>query len=80
MSELLAAADLLKRGFEVYRNVSFSGSSDLIIRKENVLQSVEVRTARKDSITGRIYCPKKNLRSDVLALVFKDIVTYEPEF
>jgi len=78
MSELLAAADLLKHGFEVYRNVSPQGSSDLIILKEGKMLSVEVRTARKDNKTGRIHCPKKNLRSNILALVFKDEVTYEP--
>ena len=79
MSELLAAADLLKKGFEVYRNVSPCGSVDLIIRKGQTLLSVEVRTARRDTKSNKVYCPRKNIRSDILALVFKDIISYEPE-
>ena len=78
MSELVAAADLLEQGFEVYRNVSPQGSADLIIRRKDVLLSVEVRTAQKDIKTGHVHCTRKNLRSDILALVFKDVVLYEP--
>ena len=44
LGELLVAADLLKRGYEVFRAMSPSCSCDLAVLKNGKLMRVEVRT------------------------------------
>lgn len=43
-SELLVCADLLEQGYEVFRSVTQSTSTDLIRLKNNIMERVEVRT------------------------------------
>lgn len=79
-SELIASVDLLKRGYEVYRAVSPSSSSDLIIKKDNKISSVEVRTGRYTD-SGKLWFPNTNMRSDYFAVVIylNNSVVYIPE-
>jgi hypothetical protein len=82
ISELLVAADLLGRGYEVFRAVSPACSCDLAILSSGVLTRVEVRTGVIGK-TGKVYVSfsKKHDvgRSDVLAVVVNGQITYTPE-
>jgi Holliday junction resolvase len=66
-------ADLLHRGFEVFRAVSPSCSADIIAQKNDQLYRIEIKTARI-SHKGKItYAkPVNTTKYDVLALVFPD--------
>lgn len=81
LSEMLACADLLKRGFHVFRAISPSAPCDLIAMKGTRLIRVEVTTVRR-ATTGVHYNHKrhKSEKYDVLAFVIlgEDIVEYEP--
>lgn len=67
--ELLVCADLLKRGWEVFRSVSSHASVDLIAHKNGVLKRVEVTTGSR-KVDGGISHPTKDpARHDVLAIV-----------
>lgn len=81
IGEVFVSYDLLGRGFEVFRSVSPSSSSDLIIKKDNLLRTVEVRTGYLSSDETRLSYPKKNIRSDILAVVVhsENKVIYIPE-
>jgi hypothetical protein len=78
-SELIASADLLRRGYEVYRAVSPTCSSDLVAIKDGKRLTIEVRTARR-SRTGTLHYSTRSFRSDHYALVevAASKVTYEP--
>lgn len=69
IGELMVAADLLSRGYAVFRALSPSCASDLVITEGQHLITIEVRTARKSSRTGKLWSSEKNLRSDVIAYV-----------
>ncbi|SRR5258706_3016761 len=76
--ELIASADLLKKGYEVFRAVSSSCSCDLIAMKEKKYIRVEVR---KGSVgkNGTLYlaCTRVSKeRADMAALVVDDKVIY----
>jgi hypothetical protein len=79
LSELIASADLLRQGYEVFRAVSPSCSSDLVAIKDGKRLTIEVRTARL-STKGVLYFSRENFRSDHYALVevVTSTVTYEP--
>ena len=77
-SELLASADLLKRGYEVYRSLSPHCSSDLIAAKDGKLLRIEVRTGRR-VLSGNIVYSKAKFRSDHYAIVIEEEVKYKPE-
>lgn len=80
-SELLVAADLLLRGWDVFRAVSGACPCDLIIMRGSVLRRVEVKTAVATAagtfpaFPGGIYSD----RHDVLALVSDGRIEYRPE-
>ena len=78
IGELRVSADLLTKGFEVFRSVSPSASCDLAILKNGKLLRVEVRTgyARKD---GAYWASRQRFRADVFAIVLPDKIVYEPE-
>jgi hypothetical protein len=80
ISELLVCADLLKKGYEVFRAVSQHCSCDLAILKDKALVRVEVRTAFMNGKGELNYAKPKPEKSDVLALVLKDgNIFYRPE-
>lgn len=79
IQELRVSIDLLSRGFEVYRALSPSSSSDLIAKKDNQEFSIEVRTGYV-SRNGKIIVPTRNMRSKIFAVVVsKDRIVYSPE-
>lgn len=79
VSELIACADLLKNGFDVFRAVSPSCSCDLIIFNNNKVIRVEVTTGYKTRL-GNNQHPKKDFsKFDLLAVVLKSgEVVYTP--
>lgn len=82
MSELVVSADLLRRGFYVFRSLSQSSPCDLIaLRDNNHVLRIEVSTAWEGS-NGKLYTSKNRAseKYDVLALVLPqtNAVTYEP--
>jgi len=77
LSELRACADLLIKGFEVFRAVSPSCSCDLMIRNGNKYLTIEVRTAYTTH-TGAVVYSKKRIRADHVAAVFPSEVVYFP--
>lgn len=79
-SEMLVCADLLARGYSVFRSVSGHASCDLICYKKDDLEKlirVEVRTAKKikDNI---VYAKPDGKRYDLLALAVHGEVVYVP--
>lgn len=81
LSELLVCADLLKRGYEVFRAVSPSCSCDLIALKNKVCMRVEVRTGyqtpRGPSCADKNN-PNRKERHEILAVVVAGIPFYFP--
>jgi hypothetical protein len=78
IAELKVAADLLQRGYEVFRSVSQSCSCDLAIIKSGKLTRVEVKTGYENPDTGTRSYPK-NHRADILAVSFPSGIVYMPE-
>lgn len=84
-SELLVCADLLRRGWEVYRSVSPTASCDLFIFSNGVQKRVEVKTASlliKPAPDGRMFSlPGLDFsKFDVLAVVTYDgVIHYDPK-
>jgi Holliday junction resolvase-like predicted endonuclease len=81
VSELIACADLLRHGYEVFRSVSPTASCDLMALKNGQAKRVEVKTAYRTK-NGEVTCgDRKKLdksRFDVLALVVDGVPVYEP--
>ena len=80
VGELVVSVDLMRRGFEVFRAVSPACSCDLLASKNGKLWRVEVRTAYRNELTGRVTVnlPDRS-RCDVLASVLGNEVVYDPE-
>lgn len=82
VSELVVSADLLTRGYEVFRAVAQDGSCDMIILKNGSLQRVEVRTGYKTD-DGKIKATTTRLdpkKYDVLAIVIAGReICYHPD-
>jgi hypothetical protein len=79
IAELVVAADLLRKGYEVFRAQSPSCSCDLVILKDDKLLRVEVRTGYR--LTSGLSWPKKNFRADIFAVVVHstNAIYYEPD-
>lgn len=77
IQELKVCIDLLIKGYEVFKSVSYSASCDLLIRKRgrnDTLQSVEVKTKHK-TISGKISFPQiENV--NIIALVIGNEIFY----
>lgn len=81
LSELLVSADLIERGYDVFRAVSQSAPCDLVAMRGDNIFRIEVRTSNKKaeglmcSILERDYG-----RADVFAIVARGgSITYYPE-
>ncbi len=77
----MASADLIKKGYEVFRALSPSCSCDLIAKKGSKILRIEVRTGQIYANTGRLSYPKKKIdeqNKDHYAIVINDQVLYEP--
>ena len=81
--EMLVAADLLKRGFDVYRSVSPTAHADIIIVNGSHILRVEVTTGtpnRRPSSRPLSWPPKVASRHDILAVVtHPGVIHYLPE-
>lgn len=87
VSELLVCADLLRRGFEVFRAVCPACSCDLAVLKDGILQRVEVKTgSRYIKVDGTVMHTygkgHAGIRADILAVVDLDAnhIIYTPPF
>lgn len=70
MSELYVCADLLGRGYDVFRAVAPSCSCDLAVLIEGVLCRIEVKTAYKGASALTFNIDAKQIgKHDILALV-----------
>lgn len=81
ISELVISADLLRRGFAVFRAVSPSCSCDLAVLKDGKLFRVEVTTGYV--VAGKLSHSKKKDKGkwDLLGIVDRQgRITYEPPF
>jgi hypothetical protein len=77
LGELLVAADLLRRGYEVFRSVSPNCSADIVIHRDGKNRRVEVRTGFVQN-SGKIIANRVH-QADILAIVLVDRVVYEPK-
>ena len=79
-SELLVCANLIKRGYEVFRAVSPHCSCDLLVLKSGITERIEVRTGYKLP-SGKVMYPNRAFdrsRSDVTAVITQedDVIWY----
>lgn len=79
--EMRVAADLVLKGFSVYRAVSPHSSCDLLALRGDRSWRIEVRTGR-NSKRGKPFWPKAKRdkgRYDVMVVVLDDRLVYIPE-
>ena len=76
IGEYAVCVDLLRQGWEVFKAVSPSCSCDLIIQNKDGAKRVEVRTGRTN-LYGTVNTVRKH-KADVLAIVLRDKIVYEP--
>lgn len=60
IAELLISADLMRKGWNVFRALSPSCPCDLIIMRDNIIKRIEVRSGYRLPSTGNLGFPKKN--------------------
>jgi Holliday junction resolvase-like predicted endonuclease len=85
-AELLVCADLLSKGFHVYRAVSPCAQTDLVVIGNNgsadkiLLIEVKSTTYHKDGTPAYKIQPNQKGKFDVLAMMLPDgRIIYEPE-
>ena len=80
VAELLVAADLVARGWDVFLPLSITTTNDLVAVKDGKIKTFEVRCAKR--VGGKIVFGRKiSLESDHYALVVTgDPVIYRPAF
>jgi len=77
IGELMVSADLLMKGYEVFRSVSATCSCDLAILKNGKFLRIEVRSGYKIKSGELRYLGK--VRADHVAIVFKNEIEYSPK-
>jgi hypothetical protein len=80
IAELKVCADLMARGYEVYRAMCQASSSDLVIKRNGVLWTVEVRTAFSIYPVASAKCSYARMRSNFMAAYVPStgVVVYSP--
>lgn len=72
-SELIACAYFLKKGYEVFRTMTFTSTFDLVICYDEKILRVDVKTGTKNKNTKRTYFARsdegRNSFTDVYAVV-----------
>ncbi len=68
--ELFVAAELIQKGFDVFRNLSPNGPSDLVVYKDDILLRVQVKGRAKG------FVPRYPKTFDVLAIHHGGVTTY----
>lgn len=81
LSELLTAADLIKKGCHVFRSVSPAAPCDMIILKDGKLRRVEVTTGQRLANNELSSPAHDKEKYDILATVIieEGFIKYEPE-
>lgn len=80
LAELVVAADLLRRGFEVYRAVSPAAKSDLVIVRDGRILRVQVKTTYRRAngkLMGRCRATDALDPSEVWAFVVHGVIGSE---
>jgi hypothetical protein len=79
LAELQVSADLLRRGFHVFRAVSPAASCDLVAMRGEEILRIEVKSARRYACGVQYNNPKDRSRFDVLALAVEgEGIEYRP--
>lgn len=79
IGELRACSDLLSKGYEVFRALTYTCSCDLVILKDGKLYRVEVKTGYFNIINGvRSHAKPSNSRFDILCIAYPDRIDYHP--
>ena len=87
VSEMVAACDLMERGYEVFRALSPACSCDLIALGPDGALRIEVRTGRRNTVTGQLMFARNDGRGttkrsdgdlDHYAIVASTQVAYDP--
>lgn len=79
MHELVVSADLIRRGFNVFRALSPSCPCDLAIIKDKKLYRVEVTTGYLTKKGIIMHINKDSNKYDLLVIVHNDNIIYKPE-
>lgn len=80
INELIVCADLMNRGYSVFRSVSQSCFCDVIAVKDSKYTRVEVTTATVTKKGAAVFAPHDPDAYDLLALVFVDgEIEYRPK-
>jgi len=79
LSELMVCVDLMRRGYHVFRAVSYHCPCDLIVLNEEQFLRVEVRTVYRSKANGKVVGNRSH-RADCWAgvLIAENEVVYEP--
>jgi hypothetical protein len=79
-NELRVAADLILKGYDVFRALSPQCVCDLAILKDKRLLRVEVRTGQPSKRRTKPFWPKRKQvnNADIWAVVLPDQIYYEP--
>ncbi len=77
ISELVVCANLLQKGFDVFRNVSPTGKADLLATKKGNVFKIQVRTGSISPASGLLLYPKRGISEcDVVAVAVSENVLY----
>lgn len=80
VAELLAGADLLARGWQIYLPAFRTGGHDLLATAGDKIISIEVRSAHRDHKGAIHFARRPNDKSSHYALVIKgEPIVYRPE-
>ena len=77
MHELKVCADLLAKGFEVFKNVARTGPYDVIAIKKDKIYKIDVKTGYFNKCGTLSYC--KRFKAPFIAVVTADSIYYIPE-
>lgn len=81
LQELRVTCDLLKKGFEVYRNISQHGVGDLVAFKNGTTFLIDVKSVLHISADGRWIHNKSKHNVPYYALITKSgKIKYLPDF
>jgi hypothetical protein len=79
VGECRVCADLLSRGYYVYRSMSASSPADLVVHREGgPLVRIDVKMVRNGRVTSDHLALIKQGRCDVIAVVGPEGIVYEP--
>jgi hypothetical protein len=75
IGELRVCADLLAKGYAVFRAVSVNCWTDLVVQVGDKFFSIEVKTGQRMP-SGKLRFPKPRAKTDIIAIVLPDGIVY----